>query len=181
MSISRKLLNEGESVVVSTRTHVKALLGPALLLIVVAAMAGFLATLPEGDYAGVMQAVIWGVAGLVVLWWVFRPFLLWLTTTYTLTTRRLITRSGVVTRRGHDIPLIRISDVAYEHGLLDRMLGCGTLVVSVASDQGRVLLHDIPNVERVHLRMSELLYDGATGRDDESGGHGGMQRVDDGT
>ena len=182
MSISRKLLNEGESVVVSMRTHVKALLGPALLLIVVAALAGFLATLPSGDLSVVLQAVIWGVAALVVVWWVVRPFLRWLTTTYTLTTRRLITRSGIVTRRGHDIPLIRVSDVAYERGLLDRLLGCGTLVVSVASDQGRVLLHDIPQIEQVHLRMSELLYDNATGRDDsESEDRGGTQRVDDGT
>ena len=41
MAISRKLLNDDESVVVSTRTHAKALLGPALVLILVAAVAGF--------------------------------------------------------------------------------------------------------------------------------------------
>ena len=69
-----------------------------------------------------------------------RPFLRWLTTTYTVTDRRLITRTGILSRRGHDIPLARISDVAYEHGLVDRMLGCGTLVVSDASEHGRVRL-----------------------------------------
>ena len=46
--------------------------------------------------------------------------LIWLTATYTITTRRLITRHGVITRRGHDIPLTRISDVAYEKDLIDR-------------------------------------------------------------
>ena len=40
----------------------------------------------------------------------------WLTATYTITTKRLITREGLIARRGHDIPLMRISDVAYDMG-----------------------------------------------------------------
>ena len=66
-----------------------------------------------------------------------RPFLDWLTATYTITTKRLITREGLIARRGHDIPLMRISDVAYDEGIVDRMLGCGTLVISDASTHGR--------------------------------------------
>jgi uncharacterized membrane protein YdbT with pleckstrin-like domain len=160
--ISRKLLNADESVVVSTRTHAKALLGPSLVLIVLAAAAGFLGTFTAG--AGRAQplllAVVWGIAGLLALRWVVTPFVAWLTTTYTVTDQRLITRRGVMTRRGHDLPLSRISDVAYERGLMDRLLGCGTLLVSVASEH-RVELHDIPHVEQVHLRIQDLLFDGA--------------------
>jgi uncharacterized membrane protein YdbT with pleckstrin-like domain len=160
--ISRKLLNPDESVMVSTRTHAKALLGPALVLIVLAGAAGFLGTFTAG--AGRAQpllvAVVWGAAGLLALRWVVAPFVVWLTTTYTVTDQRLITRRGVVTRRGHDLPLSRISDVAYERGLMDRLLGCGTLLVSVAGEH-RVELHDIPHVEQVHLRIQDLLYDGA--------------------
>jgi uncharacterized membrane protein YdbT with pleckstrin-like domain len=159
--ISRKLLNTDESVLVSTRTHGKALIAPLVVLIVLASLAGLLSNFTGG--AGRAQpllvAVIWGLAGLAALRWVLAPFLAWLTTTYTVTDQRLITRSGVVTRRGHDIPLPRISDVAYERSLLDRVLGCGTLLVSVASEQ-RVALHDIPHVEHVHLRMQDLLHDG---------------------
>lgn len=161
MAISRRLLNDDESVVVSTRTHAKALIRPFLVLIVLAAAAGLVVTfLPDVGRAGpVLDAVVWGLTGVLALLWVVRPFLVWLTTTYTLTDQRLITRRGVVSRHGHDIPLSRVSDVAYERGLLDRMLGCGTLVVSVASEQ-RVRLHDIPQVEQVHLRMQDLLHDG---------------------
>ncbi len=169
MAISRKLLNDDEVVVLSTRTHVKALLVPALVLILVAAVAGYLSTLPSGEARDVLQLVVWAVALLFVLWFVVRPFLSWLTTTYTVTNRRLITRSGVLTRRGHDIPLARVSDVAYEHGLVDRLLGCGTLVISDASEHGRVELHDIPQVEQVHLRISDQLFDPEA------------HRVDDGT
>ena len=157
MAISRRLLNDDEHVVVSTRTHVKALLVPALLLILIAAVAGYLTSLPSGEERDVIALVIWVVAFAAIAFLVIRPFLRWMTSSYTVTNRRLITRSGILTRRGHDIPLIRISDVAYEHGLVDRMLGCGTLVISDASEQGRVKLHDIPHVEQVHLQISDQL------------------------
>ena len=176
MAISRRLLNDDEHVVVSTRTHVKALLGPALWLILVAAVAGFVASWAGGQ-AGrakpLVEGVVWLVALGVVFWLVVMPFLRWMTTTYTVTNRRLITRTGILSRRGHDIPLSRINDVAYEHGLIDRMFGCGTLVISDASDRGSVVLHDIPQVEQVHLKVSDLLYGDRT--DEEA------RRLDDGT
>lgn len=157
MAISARLLGEGESVVVSTRTHVKALLLPALTLVVVAGLAGYAATLPSGEQAGLLRAVIGVVALVLVLWRCVWPFVLWLTTTYTFTDRRLITREGVLTRRGHDISLSRISDISYEKDLLDRVLGCGTLIVSDAGDLA-IELHDIPRVEEVQRAVSELLH-----------------------
>jgi len=42
VAISRKLLNKGEYVVLTTRTRVKALLLPAVVLIIVAGLAGYL-------------------------------------------------------------------------------------------------------------------------------------------
>ena len=168
MAISPRLLNEGEHVVLSTRTHVKALILPAVVLIVVAGLAGYLSSLPDGDQAGVWRLVIWVLTALVLLWFCVKPFLDWLTTTYTFTNRRLITRTGILTRRGHDIPMNRISDIEYEKGLVDRIFGCGTLVVSDASEQGRVELHDIPNVEQAQLRVSDQLFHGSRRSDDGS-------------
>lgn len=176
MAISRRLLNEDERVMVSTRTHVKALLVPALWLIVIAGVAGYASSFPSGRARPLLLAVVWGLALVVAFWLVVKPFLGWLTTTYTVTDRRLITRTGILSRRGHDIPVARISDVAYEHGVIDRLLGCGTLVISDASEQGRVRLPDIPHVEQVHLRISELLFDHTDGYDDRRG-----RRIDDGT
>jgi membrane protein YdbS with pleckstrin-like domain len=180
VAISRRLLDDDESVLVSTRTHVKALIAPLLVLMLIAAVAlvAIAFTGAAGRAQPLLLAVVWAVAfGLIALW-VLKPFLLWLTTSYTVTTRRLITRSGVLTRRGHDIPLIRISDVSYEHGLVDRLLGCGTLVVSDASEQGRVELHDIPHVERVHLTISDQIFDNS---DTRRTAHPDRHRTDDGS
>ena len=153
MGISSKLLNEGETVVLHTRTHAKALLLPLLALLVVLAL-GIAA---QVELAGAVAWGVWVLVAVGVVWFVARPFLVWATATYTVTTRRLITRRGVFTRRGHDIPLSRISDVASERDLLDRMLGCGTLIVSDASTHGQVVLHDIPQVEEAQRTIHELL------------------------
>ena len=154
MAISPKLLTDGESVIVDTRTHPKALIFPALVLIVTLAVAIFLVRTVDN---GIAHWVIWLLALAVFVWWVLRPFLDWMTATYTITSKRLITRTGWIARRGHDIPLMRISDVAFDQGILDRMLGCGTLIVSDASTHGSVRLHDIPQVESVQRTLSELL------------------------
>lgn len=169
MAISPKLLTDGESIVVDTRTHPKALIFPAVVLVVTVAVAIFLVRLADNSIA---SWVVWLLALVVFVWWVVRPFLSWLTSTYTITNKRLITREGLIARRGHDIPLMRISDVAFDMGILDRMLGCGTLVISDASTHGSVRLHDIPQVEQVQRQLTELLGHGAAPSD---------RRDDDGT
>jgi uncharacterized membrane protein YdbT with pleckstrin-like domain len=156
VAISKNLLNEGETIVVDTRTHPKALLFPLLMLVVFLAIGTFVQT--QVDQKEV-DWVVWGLVVLGAIWFVLRPVLIWLTATYTITTRRLITRHGVITRRGHDIPLTRISDVAYEKDLIDRLLGCGTLVISDASTHGQVALPDIPRVEDVQRKLNDLLHD----------------------
>jgi uncharacterized membrane protein YdbT with pleckstrin-like domain len=158
MAFPSKLLNQGERVVFSTRTHVKALFLPVVALVVVVVLAALGTAWIDN---GIARWIIGAIALVLVLVWSVWPFLNWLTATYTVTNRRLITRSGVLTRRGHDIPLNRISDVSYERDLLDRMLGCGTLVISDASTHGRVRLPDVPDVERLHLQMTDQLFGSA--------------------
>ena len=99
VAISIKHLNRGEEVVLSTHEHLKALLFPTIVLIVLAAVTGYLTSLPSGDDAGTWRIVILVIAAAVVIWWVVIPFLRWLTSTYVFTDRRLITREGLLTRR----------------------------------------------------------------------------------
>ena len=165
MGISQKLLSDGEHVVLSVRTHPKALIGPvALLILVVAAVITAAMFAPDNSMV-VLVALV--AAATVVAVWVVIPFLRWMTSTYTVTNRRLITRHGILTRTGRDIPLFRINDVAYEKGLIDRLLGCGTLVISDATEKAGVVLPDVPNVERVHLQISDLLFTNDDGNDDD--------------
>jgi len=159
MGFPQRLLGEDENVVFHMHTHVKALIVPVIVLLAASAAVGFgLGALPDdGTGASVARwALI--VAGLgVVARWSLWPFLVWLTTTYTVTSERLITRQGVINRHGRDIPLGRINDVAYKQDLVDRLLRCGSLNVSAASEQGTIILRDVPHVHSVQLEMSELV------------------------
>ncbi|RIQ27373.1 PH domain-containing protein [Jiangella rhizosphaerae] len=159
MGFSEKHLSDDEQVIYHLHTHVKALIVPVLVLLVLAAGVGFgLGALPDGELVGTVGRWAIVIVGIVVLGvWVVWPFLTWLTTTYTITSERLVTRRGIITRTGRDIPLRVINDVAYEMQLNDRILRCGTLVVSAASEQGQVRLDDVPRVQQVQLRLSELV------------------------
>jgi uncharacterized membrane protein YdbT with pleckstrin-like domain len=165
VAISKKLLSEGEHVVLSVRTHAKALIWPTAVLILVVVGVIAAATLQSDSTVAVIVAAVVAVPVLIV--WSLIPFLRWMTSTYTVTNRRLITRHGIITRTGRDIPLFRINDVAYEKDLLDRILGCGTLIVSDATEKAGVVLPDIPNIEQVHLQISDLLFANDDGNDDD--------------
>lgn len=155
MAFPSKLLNPGEHVVVSTRTHPKALIGPVLVLLLLVAAVVVLSQVTDSTAVG---AVAGAVSVLVAIWFVLRPVVSWLTTTYTFTNRRFIKRSGFIAKEGRTIPLNRISGVDFEIGVIDRVFGCGTLVVSDASTSGSVMLHDVPDVEKVQLQVSEELH-----------------------
>ena len=85
------------------------------------------------------------------------PWIKWLTSTYTITTKRIITRHGIFTRTGHDLPLSRISDIQLEKNVDDRLFGCGTLFLQTSADDP-LKLDDVPKVEIVQVEISNLLF-----------------------
>ena len=167
MSFPSRLLNDDEQVVVHTREHPKALLLPLVVLLLALAVAVTAQSFGSGTAGGLLHLVVWVLAGVAIVWWVVRPLVMWATTTYTFTDRRMIQRSGFIAKSGRTIPLNRISGVDFEIGVVDRLFGCGTLVVSDASEQGRVELHDVPHVEEVQLKVADELHRLAGRRSDD--------------
>lgn len=166
-----------------TRTHAKTLVRPAVILVVLGGAVGVGTALVPSPYRPAGQYVVVLAVLALAWWWSVRPYLRWLSHTYTLTNHRLLTRQGVLSQTGHDLPLSRILNVSYQRRLADRMFGGGTLVVRTASPSptgpfptspgqagaapgnspepnigGSLVLADVPDVEQVHLVMTELLY-----------------------
>ena len=158
VGIPKKLLGEDEQVVMAMRPHWKEMVWPVVLLLVLSPLATFLATIvPEGSLQPWARLAVAVVAAFVVVRWVVWPFLKWLTTSYVITDRRLITRVGVIARHGRDMPLSRVNDVTFEHSsILERVLGCGTLVVESAGERGQLVLRDVPRVEEVQRDVYRL-------------------------
>jgi uncharacterized membrane protein YdbT with pleckstrin-like domain len=153
-------LSDGEQFVLRLHPHWKTLLRPCFLLaLAVAAAIAVLLLIPAGRGAAAAR----DAAGLLVLValivWCAVPLLRWKTTSYELTTRRLRLRRGILTRTGRDFPLVRISDVSFSRGLVERLLGCGTLIVESAGEHGQLVLTNIPQVERVQATLFQLAED----------------------
>jgi uncharacterized membrane protein YdbT with pleckstrin-like domain len=151
-------LTDDEQLVLLLHPHWKTLIRPILIAALVVAVA----LVAEALIPGVSlpaRGAIGAVAVLVLMVLLIVPLLRWRTTTYELTTKRLRTRYGIITRHGRDIPLTRINDVSFEKGILDRLLGAGRLVVESAGEHGQIVLTDIPHVEYVQATLFRLVED----------------------
>jgi uncharacterized membrane protein YdbT with pleckstrin-like domain len=153
-------LSAGERSVMRLHPHWKTLLRPFFIFVLILAALAVAEILlpPRGNLVPVRFALA-GVAVLAVIIWCVVPWLRWKTTSYELTNRRLRLRRGILSRSGRDFPLMRISDVSFTHGLLDRMLGCGKLIVESAGEHGQLVLTEIPEVERVQSTLFQLVED----------------------
>jgi uncharacterized membrane protein YdbT with pleckstrin-like domain len=151
-------LTEGEHLVLRLHQHWKTVLRPFLILAaaVIALLALLLLVSAVRDSAPARIALA-VVALVVVLTWVARPLLRWRTTSYELTSRRLRLRAGIITRTGRDFPLSKISDVSFQQGLLDRLLGCGRLIVESPGERGQLILTEIPHVQDVQATLFQLV------------------------
>ena len=97
-----------------------------------------------------------GVAAVVLVVWVVKPVIQWATSQYVITNRRVIIRSGIIARQGRDMPLARVNDVHFSYGVIDRLLGCGDLIVESAGETGRLLIASVPEVELIQREIFRL-------------------------
>ena len=159
----------GEVSVKTVHPHWKTLVPPVLLaFVVVAVLLVGEVLIPESKAAGIERLALALVAIVLLMWWLMLPILTWRTRVYELTNRRMRLRDGILTRSGRDIPLSRITDVSFRKGILDRLLGSGTLVVESAGEHGELALNEIPHVERVSALLFQLVEDERL-RDDRPG------------
>ena len=146
-----------ERVLLHLRQHGIVLVVPGLALLGVGILAGLVAgILPPATQP--WSGWILAIASLVaILGWSVVPFLNWLTTTYTITEHRVMSRTGILTRSGHDLPLARIRDVAYRSSIIDRMFGSGVLMLTTAAEDPVVVRH-VPQIEGVYMTINGLLF-----------------------
>ena len=163
MGYPENVLADDEQVVLHRHPHWKRLIGPVLVLLISTAVAAFVAALVTNTgWEPTAKRVLYGVIAAVWLvligWLTVWPFFSWLTTHFVITDRRVMYRHGVLTRAGIDIPLARINSVEFRHGLADRMMRTGTLIIESAS-QDPLEFNDIPQVEQVHSLLYHEVFD----------------------
>lgn len=155
MAYPDKLLTDGEQVVYDMRPHWRILFFPAVVLVLLVFGTVLVLSWVPADW-GWARWVVLGAAAFVLVAWVVVPVVRWATSQYVITNRRVIVRSGVVARQGRDMPLVRINDVHFKYGVIDRILGCGDLIVESAGETGQLRIAAVPDVELIQREVFRL-------------------------
>lgn len=173
MGYPERLLTKGERIVREFRPHWRLLVIPFgwTLLFIAAVIATWI-------FPPDQEIFDWAVTGGALVAFVvlgLYPFISWWFTWYILTTERLITRRGVLARKGLEIPLENINDVSFSQTILERVLKSGDLLIESAGEMGQSRFGDIPAPEefqsllyRVREDRSKLLSSGGAAGDSVS-------------
>lgn len=141
-----------EVVVVRFRRHGRRLVLPALVLLVVAAVAGYwVGRFPESwmNLAAAAGAAAAGVLLGIV------PILSWMAGRTTVTTRRVIVRSGLFVRHRSELALARVREVRQRRSLGQRLWGTGSIDLLHGAE--RLVLRDVPGVSDTAEVLQELM------------------------
>lgn len=148
-----------ERVVARLRRHARMLIIPAVLLIVVAgAMTYAVAVLPEPW----QQLTVVGVAALLVLLGSLLPFLGWLTRRTTITTRRVIVRSGIFVHVRQELLHARAYDVSVRRSWAQSAFGSGDVRIDTGHERP-VVLRDVPKPRLVEAALRQLVDEAHSG------------------
>ncbi len=135
-------LTDDETIIRSFRPHWKLLFVPiGWFLLLSIGLALIINWVGLGTFGWLVLVVYIGFA----LWLVVQPLLTWWTSLYVLTTERLMTRSGLISKSGIEIPLENITNVNFSQSMIERMIGAGDLLVESAGTSGQSEFKDIPH------------------------------------
>ncbi len=148
---------DDEYVVVRCRPHWRALTWPVLVLFVFAAGLGVLLAALPATVKPVGTWVLVAVFAFLAVALVLLPVLRWASTTYTITSRRIMVRTGLLRRAGVDVALNRVSEVSYRRSLADRLFGSGTVLVATHGPTP-LQLRSVPDLAGVRRVLGELVY-----------------------
>jgi uncharacterized membrane protein YdbT with pleckstrin-like domain len=166
MSFPTRLLNEGEEVVLDLHPHWWYLSGPVVTVLVAvgASLAGYAAGIPTALQLVLVAAV------LISLVWLLIRYARWHTTSFVLTNDRLVRRSGVIAKRGREIPLDHINDISYNQTIFDRVIGAGDVSIESAGRRGQEVFPDLPKPGLIQNEIYRLIEQGKLRQTDRTAG-----------
>lgn len=145
MPYPTKLLNADETVVVDLHPHWWFLAAPVSALIG-AVVVGILFL--AWDVWDVLKvAVLLVIVGAAITSAI--RFLRWNSTSFVVTNNRIIFRTGLVAKRGVEIPLDRVNNVNFSQSVIERILGAGDLLIESGGESGQSRFSDIRQPEKV--------------------------------
>ena len=137
MAFPRNLLNDTEDLVLDLRPHWLYIVPSALALAagVIVSIWALMIWSPDGNVGSIVR-IVCGVAVIGLLGWFGWTYAEWNTTNFVLTTDRIVTRRGVLSKQGVEIPLERVNTVFFSQSIFERLVGSGDLAIESAGERG---------------------------------------------
>ncbi|MCU1459900.1 MAG: hypothetical protein JWL73_3992 [Actinomycetia bacterium] len=153
MPYPKHLVNEGETVALDLRPHwwyfsKHIFTGVPLFILFLFAVGG----LDKGTGKNavlVLFAILW-VAWVV---WLLLKYFQWTYTHFVVTSDRVIFRTGVLSKRGIEIPLERINNINFHQGMFERVIGAGDLDIESAGKDGQSHFDDVRHPDAVQQEI----------------------------
>ena len=149
MPFPTKLLNPGEAIILDLRPHWWRIF-PASAMLAGAAIVGLVTLAATGNGA---LRILAGLVVLAALTYFVGRYIRWTSENFVVTSERVIHRSGVIAKRGIEIPLDRVNTVFFNQSLFERVLGAGDLGVESAGEGGQ---QTFEAVRRPNLVQQEI-------------------------
>ncbi len=141
-----------ERLIVRFRPSARRLFWSALVMIAACGAVGwFWDSLPERFSHWMLIAA----AGAVTVLLVVIPLLKWAGTSYRITTRRVMTRSGVFARKEHEIAHSAGYAIRMRRGPIQRLFGEGTITLAAARET--LVLKNVPDAHLINDVLGEEL------------------------
>ena len=148
MPYPRKLLNDNETVALDLHPHwwFFAKSGATMLVSILIGLASLIWL--DGDLQKVVNWI--AIAGIVVsAILLISRYTQWFTTNFVITSDRIIFRTGVFAKHGIEIPLERVNNVIFHQSVIERMLGCGDLLIESGGETGQQRFTEVKDPDRV--------------------------------
>ncbi len=154
MAYPKRLLNEGETVALDLKPHwwffsKQVLTGIPLFIVLV-----LMFQIPESQ--DTLRQILWWAWGILsIVWavWLGIKYLDWTFTYFVVTGDRVVYRTGVIAKKGVEIPLERINNINFGQKVWERIIGAGDLAIESAGRDGQSIFSDVRHPDGVQQEI----------------------------
>jgi len=165
MTFSQKNLNTNETIALDLHPHWWYFSGPvsALVASIIFGIWAIPKTFDNDSLDTFMRIAGILALALASIWTIVR-YLKWMTTSFVITSHRLIFRTGVLAKSGVEIPLERVNNVNFNQSIFERMLGAGDLLIESGGEDGQSRFSDIKHPDEVQRMIHSQMESAAERR-----------------
>jgi uncharacterized membrane protein YdbT with pleckstrin-like domain len=156
MAYPKRLLQDDEELRLDLQPHWW-FFGKQILTSIPLAIVGLIILAKANGSVKTYTGVLWLLAFVVFAGWLVIKYLDWRFTHFVVTDQRVIFRTGVLAKRGVEIPLNRINNINFRQGIWERFIGAGDLEIESAGKDGQSTFEAVRHPDAVQHEIYDMM------------------------